>query len=918
LRGSRVYVFDTQEDDKEASCENPVFKRMNDLGSFPLRGLVELALNGRPWRAVDDDLWCHMTPPDYPSRVQGWKLHISATRVSAPLVLHRVAKVLVKEECGFKFARTLGVVQEITGKLATRSQAGKFVTAYPRDDDHFRRLTTQLDQATADLPGPAILSDRPYRQGSLVHYRFGAFNGVRVLNNDGSYEVRLRAPDGSLVEDPRQPWFCPPSWVELPFGGKPGREASRPASPKPVLLAGRFEVRGTITSSACGGVHRAVDRRTGGNVVIKRARPHISGLAWQGDAREGLRREARLLRQLEGIAARPIMTFEKDENLFLVLEEVPGTPLVTWVRNRLTEGVAHTGQEGLPVDEALHMTSKLADLINAVHERGVVYRDFTFNNILVTGDGNLRLIDAELAATQGEWVMPAHTPGFGAPETLVPEIAPAPERGADCYSLGAVLCYLSAGVVPAFAADSSTDRSTRERIEIVLRYSGPRNLAAATLTPAVLGLTEPDPAQRWTTDNLRQWLSQPPKAPRIDVSAARLEPERQQTLLDGGLTHLVAHADTTRQDRLFSLYKEEAVTDPLNVQFGAAGVLAVLTRASEIRGDRDLRRAVARVAGWIDERLLSAPKLLPGLYFGRTGTAWALYDAALHLEDDALAERALLLLNATPVRWPNPDITHGVSGAGMASLHIWRRSGDPGLKQRVESCIDAVMGAVERDGDRIHWPLPRDFDSALAGIDHYGFAHGIAGNSAFLLAAGRATGRHDAVEMARHGGDTLLSGAIRQNGAAYWPDSFSGPADGDLRYHWCSGASGVGTFLVRLWQATNGDAYLQLAREAAVAVHQSRWLAGFAACHGTAGDGEFLLDMAAATTGPYRRWADELAANLYARHAIRDGNAVAVDELTNEVNLAYNTGLSGVVGFLLRLRHGGPRWWMVDEANGVG
>ena len=67
--------------------------------------------------------------------------------------------------------------------------------------------------STEGLPGPGILSDRPYLPGSLLHYRFGAFRGVAMLGNDGSHEAMLVAPDGSLVLDQRKPWFTPPQWA---------------------------------------------------------------------------------------------------------------------------------------------------------------------------------------------------------------------------------------------------------------------------------------------------------------------------------------------------------------------------------------------------------------------------------------------------------------------------------------------------------------------------------------------------------------------------------------------------------------------------------------------------------------------------------------------------------------------------------
>ncbi|GGO99582.1 class III lanthionine synthetase LanKC N-terminal domain-containing protein [Wenjunlia tyrosinilytica] len=98
----------------------------------------------------------------------------------------------------------------------------------PRGDDHFRELAEALDRATAGLPGPAILSDRPHRRGSLVHYRDGAFDEVPYFGNGGAHRLRLRAPDGTLVEDPRKPWSCPPYWTRFPLPGTADPAAGEP------------------------------------------------------------------------------------------------------------------------------------------------------------------------------------------------------------------------------------------------------------------------------------------------------------------------------------------------------------------------------------------------------------------------------------------------------------------------------------------------------------------------------------------------------------------------------------------------------------------------------------------------------------------------------------------------------------------
>ncbi len=45
---------------------------------------------------------------------------------------------------------------------------------------------------------------------------------------------------------------------------------------------------------------------------------------------------------------------------------------------------------------------------------------------------------------------------------------------------------------------------------------------------------------------------------------------------------------------------------------------------------------------------------------------------------------------------------------------------------------------------------------------------------------------------------------------------------------------------------------------------------------------------------------------------IRDGLLVVPDENLTDVTVGWNTGLAGVLDFLHRLRHGGPRPWMAD------
>lgn len=894
------------------------------FAEFPLREVARHALDrygDLDWTLWVDGPWCRAGCGAEQTRVQGWKLHVSATPLSAPLVLHGAARVLAAHRCTFKFARDLVEVGRLTARHADRAQAGKFLTVYPSDDDQLRELAHALDTATAGLAGPRILSDRPYLPGSLVHYRYGAISGITALNNDGSYESYIRTPNGDLTVDRRDPWFSPPDWAARPLDDADPPQRPRGEGAHQVLLNGRYAVRGAITQSARGGVYRATDRRNDVQVVIKQARPYIGTRTSCTPSGDALRREQRNLAALHDIAAHPIEVFDAGGDTFLAQEALTGTTLTAWVADQLA---AVRADRGLPVDQVLDMTDRLVDLLRATHSRGLVYRDFTPNNVMVGTDGRLRLIDPELATPPGVPVDPGYTPGFVAPEAVTGGAQPLTVQAtADLYSLGSVLFYLCTGALVQFADDAASEepgdrrcpRTHRERLVRLISIASIDNAALRRLTPAILGLTRRDPGLRWSLDDVHDRL-------RGDTGQATngrtravavVAPVTCDRLIDDGLAYLIDTMDPTGE-WLWTAGPFGMMTDPRNVQHGAAGVLGVLTRASEALGRPRLRDAVARAATWLDRRI-DMDRVLPGLYFGRSGAAWALLDAAVHLGEETMAAHAAEVALRIPIRWPNPDICHGAAGAGMTQLHIWQMTGRTEFLARAEQCADGLLAAAVRSEDGVFWPVPEDFDSGLAGIWYYGFAHGVAGVGAFLLAAAGATGRQDLLDIAREAGNTLLTAADDGPAGARWRADHRDPADSALLYHWCSGSSGIGTFLVRLARAldTAGERYLTGAQRAAVAVHQSRWSASTVACHGLAGNAEFLLDLAE-TDDRYLGWAEDLIASMTVRDVIRGGRVLLPDETQAAVTPEYGTGLSGQLAVLLRLRHGGPRPWMVDGA----
>ncbi|NDU71972.1 hypothetical protein GWI34_04950 [Actinomadura sp. DSM 109109] len=893
------------------------------------------------WKAVRSGMWAHVRPDGGECPPQGWKLHVSATPASAQDVLARSLPVLLAGRSTFKFAATRDHVAALNARNTSRGHSGKFITVYPVDDDEAVRLAAELHVATAGLPGPRILSDRPYGPGSLVHYRYGAFVEVRRITNDGFYAWMVLDPDGNPVEDRRGAAYTPPPWAVCPFpqdvppteeqGG--GEAAGAPentgrsvdqngaANRKEILIGARFTVHEAIRHTNKGGVYRATDTETGEAIVIKEARPHVDVDAKGRDTRDRLRTEARVLEAVEtlGVAPRPVALFTQAGHLFLAQEMIPGTPLRQWIADVI--GDAGWGPHVAP---ALEMGGRLAALLAKAHDAGLVVRDFNPSNVMVRPDGTPVMIDLELALTPEDAAegMRVGTPGYSAPEQMAGE---APHQAADHFALGATLCHVLTGGPPYFLDESPEPRPLSERLAEWLAARTPDLDLPGSLTPLLLGLMADDPGERWSPHRAREALARmgaggtaagpgARSAPAKPDEAAGPAPAlRKQCRLSvaGIVEQLITTMDPASTETLWPASCVHGAPDPCSLQHGAAGTLGALTRCFETGAEPRLAEAVSDAARWILRRLDDGGDRPPGLYFGTAGAAWAVLDAGLALDDTGLVEDALAVADRLPEAVPSPDVTHGTAGLGFAALHLWARTGRKRFAERALAAADALAETAEEREGGLDWSTPAEIESKLAGARYYGFAHGVSGVGAFLLACAGSVGGDAHRALAAGVGETLLGNMIDTGRSAMWAAS-----SGDIATapYWCHGSAGIGAFLGRLGRATGDARFRRAAEMSARAVMDNRWRAVLGQCHGLSGNGDFLLDMAA-LTGDERHRDDawRLARIILANRAHRGGRVVFPDE-QGGVSASWGDGLGGVLGFLVRLQHGTPRLWTADEA----
>ncbi|MGA2268538.1 MAG: protein kinase [Bryobacteraceae bacterium] len=204
-------------------------------------------------------------------------------------------------------------------------------------------------------------------------------------------------------------------------------------------MLGPYRVETKIGQGGMGAVYRAWDTRLDRRIALKVLRPEqVDDPA----RRENLVREARAACALLHPNIVTVHDIGSDRNVdFIAMEHVDGRPLNEVI-----------SPAGLPPKQAVAYGMQIAGALAGAHAAGIVHRDLKPGNIMITREGQVKLLDFGLAqktragesgagtpASNGEI---AGTPPYMSPEQIRGESV---DHRSDVFAFGAVLYRMLTG-----------------------------------------------------------------------------------------------------------------------------------------------------------------------------------------------------------------------------------------------------------------------------------------------------------------------------------------------------------------------------------------------------------------------------------------------------------------------------------------
>ncbi|CAG9464317.1 unnamed protein product [Pedinophyceae sp. YPF-701] len=392
----------------------------------------------------------------------------------APIPVHSRLRdsSMTTEDFIRKLHESVAMERALEGRLESVKEAGPSATPSVRETEADRNLFLRPHAGASARPGS---SGRP---GSSAHGASGA--GAASPGGHGGATPH----DGSIIMDKADL-----SW---------GRDSAGH------LMFNEFIVLGNLGAGSFGKIRLCMDLKAYQLVAIKMVnkahRQKVRGMLGKGgDARAALQREMAVIKALTHPSIVNVLQFIDDpskDHMLMVLEHVEGGV------------VQHLGADGRAVrlveQTAQEYFRQLVGAVEYLHVNGVVHGDIKPDNLLLSAQGRVKLIDfgsSVVLPSSGDDTMQRT---YGTPAFCAPEIARGEAfsgRAADLWALGVTLYHFVFADLPFKGPTTYATYAAIDVDDLVL----PADVEVSHLLRDLLErMLEKDPAKRITLTGMKQ------------------------------------------------------------------------------------------------------------------------------------------------------------------------------------------------------------------------------------------------------------------------------------------------------------------------------------------------------------------------------------------------------------------------------
>jgi eukaryotic-like serine/threonine-protein kinase len=291
------------------------------------------------------------------------------------------------------------------------------------------------------------------------------------------------------------------------------------------VIAGRYRLRRRLGQGSMGTVWEAYDEFLRRPVAVKAVLlpPGIPDTE-ADELRERTLREARAIAALSHPNVITLHDVARENgDPFVVTEYMPA--------HSLAELLRVLGP--LDTTVAAAIADAVAAGLAAAHDVGITHRDVKPGNVLVGGNGQVKLTDFGIARNVSERTMTSTGIMLGSPSYIAPEVAAGREvtPAADLWGLGATLFAMVEGHAP-----YDHDGTALEIVNLVVQGEVPRPSATGPLAEVVAALMVKEPGDRISLAEVRNRLHPLLPSPTTPLLSADdltklADPDKQPTKL---------------------------------------------------------------------------------------------------------------------------------------------------------------------------------------------------------------------------------------------------------------------------------------------------------------------------------------------------------------------------------------------------